>query len=112
VAQIHGVKSYGLYENGGGLRRWSLDDIREQIGLGRPVVVQVRYRSLPGRGNAYYFGDHYLLVTGVVEGGFLYNDPLNSDGLGWDRVMSADRLKTAMDASDRRYAYAAFAVGR
>ena len=76
------------------------------------MIVQVRYRSLPGRGGAYYFGDHYILVTGVVGDGFLYNDPIDIDGLGWDRVMSADRLRTAMDASDRRYAFSAFAVSR
>jgi hypothetical protein len=76
------------------------------------VVVQVRYRSLPGRGGVYYFGDHYILVTGVVADGFLYNDPIDVDGLGWDRVMSGDRLHTAMDASDRRYAFTAFAVSR
>jgi hypothetical protein len=75
------------------------------------VVVQVRYRSLPGRGGAYYYGDHYLLVTGVVADGFLYNDPIDIDGIGWDRVISAERLRTAMNASDARYAYTAFGVG-
>jgi hypothetical protein len=111
VAQQQGLSVAGLYD-GGGVHRWSLDDIRAQVQQGHPVVVQVRYRSLPGRGGAYYFGDHYILVTGVVTAGFLYNDPMDIDGVGWDRVISADRLRTAMNASDQRYAYAAFAVGR
>jgi LysM repeat protein len=111
VVQQQGLSVLGLYD-GGGLHRWSLDDIRAQIGRGHPVVVQVRYRSLPGRANVFYFGDHYILVTGVVSQGFLYNDPMNVDGIGWDRVMSADRLRAAMNASDARYAYAAFAVAR
>jgi LysM repeat protein len=111
VAQQQGLSVVGLYD-GGGVHRWSLDDLRAQVQQGHPVVVQVRYRSLPGRGGAYYFGDHYILVTGVVNAGFLYNDPLDIDGLGWDRVISADRLRTAMNASDQRYAYAAFGVGR
>ena len=111
VAQQQGLSVAGLYD-GGGIHRWSLDDVRAQVQQGHPVVVQVRYRSLPGRGGAYYFGDHYILVTGVVTAGFLYNDPMDIDGIGWDRVMSADRLRTAMNASDQRYAYAAFAVGR
>jgi hypothetical protein len=76
------------------------------------VVVQVRYRSLPGRGGSYYYGDHYIVVLGIVPDGFLYNDPIDFDGIGWDRIISAERLRTAMDASDQRYAYAAFAVGR
>ena len=74
--------------------------------------MQVRYRSLPGRGGAYYFGDHYILVTGVVGDGFLYNDPIDIDGLGWDRVISGSSLRLAMNASDQRYAYSAVAVGR
>jgi hypothetical protein len=78
---------------------------------GHPVVVQVRYRSLPGRGGVYYFGDHYILVTGVVGDGFLYNDPIDVDGLGWDRVISGATLNTAMNASDARYAHSAVAIG-
>jgi uncharacterized protein YvpB len=111
VAQQHGLSVAGLYD-GGGVHRWSLDELRAQVAQGHPVVVQVRYRSLPGRGGAYYYGDHYIVVTGVVKAGFLYNDPMDVDGVGWDRVISADRLRTAMNASDQRYAYAAFAVSR
>jgi LysM repeat protein len=111
VAQQQGLSVAGLYD-GAGIHRWSLDDLRAQVRLGHPVVVQVRYRSLPGRGGAYYYGDHYILVTGAVNAGFLYNDPMDFDGVGWDRVISAERLRTAMNASDQRYAYAAFAVGR
>jgi hypothetical protein len=101
-----------LRDGSGGLRRWGLDDIRAHIGQGHPVIAQVRYRSLPGRGGAYYFGDHYILVTGVVGDGFLYNDPIDVDGLGWDRVISGATLRVAMNASDQRYAYSAVAVGR
>ena len=113
VVERHGLSSLDLYAaGGGGLYHWTLDDIRAHVQQGHPVVVQVRYRSLPGRGGVYYFGDHYIVITGVVPDGFLYNDPIDIDGLGWDRVMSGDRLRTAMDASDRRYAYSAFAVAR
>ncbi|HEY3061192.1 MAG TPA: LysM peptidoglycan-binding domain-containing protein [Chloroflexota bacterium] len=111
VVENHGLDAQDLYA-GGGIHRWSLDEIRAHVQARHPVIVQVRYRSLPGRGGVYYFGDHYILVTGVVGDGFLYNDPIDIDGLGWDRVMSADRLRTAMDASDRRYAFSAFAVSR
>jgi LysM repeat protein len=112
VVSQHGLSALDLRDEAGGLNRWSVDDIRAHVRLGQPVIVQVRYRSLPGRGGAYYFGDHYILVTGVVGDAFLYNDPIDVDGLGWDRVISAATLHVAMNASDQRYAYTAVAVGR
>jgi LysM repeat protein len=112
VVQQNGLSALDLRDESGALRRWGLDDIRTQLHQGHPVIVQVRYRSLPGRGGAYYFGDHYILVTGVVGDGFLYNDPIDIDGLGWDRVISGATLRVAMNASDQRYAYTAVAVSR
>jgi hypothetical protein len=112
VVADHGLSALDLRDDSGALRRWSLDDIREHVHSGEPVIVQVRYRSLPGRGGAYYFGDHYILVTGVVGDGFLYNDPIDIDGLGWDRVISGAALRAAMNASATQYAYTAVAVGR
>jgi LysM repeat protein len=112
VVQQHGLTAMDLRDGAGEIRRWGLDDIRAHLQQGHPVIVQVRYRSLPGRGRAYYLGDHYILVTGVLGDGFLYNDPLDVDGLGWDRVISGATLRVAMNASDQRYAFAAVAVGR
>jgi LysM repeat protein len=112
VVEQNGLSALDLRDDSGGLRRWSLDDIRGHVRQGHPVIVQVRYRSLPGRGGVYYFGDHYILVTGVVGDGFLYNDPIDIDGLGWDRVISGAALGVAMNASDQQYAYSAVAVGR
>ena len=66
--------------------------------------------QLPGRGRTAYYGDHYIVVTGAIPGGFLYNDPIDYDGLGWDRAIGEDALSIAMDASDTRYRYSAFAV--
>jgi hypothetical protein len=113
VVQQNGLSANDLRDEAGQLRRWGLDDIRAHIQRGQPVIVQVRYRSLPGRGGAYYFGDHYILVTGLVGDGFLYNDPIDIDGRpGWDRTISGAALGVAMNASDQRYAYTAVAVGR
>lgn len=112
VVQENGLSAMDLHDGAGALRRWGLDDIRAHIQQGHPVIVQVRYRSLPGRGGAYYFGDHYIVVTGAVGDGFLYNDPIDIDGLGWDRAISGATLRAAMNASDPRYAYTAVAVGR
>jgi LysM repeat protein len=112
VVEQNGLSAVDLRDDSGALHRWSLDDVRDQIQQAHPVIVQVRYRSLPGRGGAYYFGDHYILVTGVVGDGFLYNDPIDVDGLGWDRVISGATLNVAMNASAGGYAHTAFGVGR
>jgi hypothetical protein len=110
VAQQHGLQALDLRGDDGSINHWSLDDLRAHVQQEQPVIVQVRYRNLPGRGGAYYFGDHYILVTGIVGDGFLYNDPINVDGLGWDRVISGAALDKAMNASDGRYSHAAVAI--
>jgi hypothetical protein len=111
VVEKHGLTTLDLRQ-GDQIRRWSLDDVRAHLRQKRPIVVQVRYRSLPGREGSAYLGDHYIVLTGLLDDGFLYNDPIDFDGPGWDRVISGERLGQAMDATDRRYARAAFAVSR
>jgi LysM repeat protein len=111
VAQSYGVRPVGL-SSGNGIARWSLDDLRDQLRAGHPVIVQVRFRALPGRARVAYYGDHYIILTGLSGENFLYNDPLPSDGPGANRIMTPGQLHTAMNASDRRFAYAAFALTR
>jgi uncharacterized protein YvpB len=111
VAEGYGVHAAGLY-NGDKLRRWSVADVRDQLERGRPVIAQVSYKVLPDREGSLYWGDHYIVLTGLVGDMFLYNDPIDSDGVGYDRIMSAETLNLAMNASDRRYSYAAFALAR
>jgi hypothetical protein len=109
VAQSYGVRTPGLFA-GSRLRRWTIPDIREHVQAGHPVIVQVRYRALPGREDFPYFGDHYIVITGLAGDDFLYNDSIDSDGVGYDRIMPGQQLWRAMNTSDRRYTYAAFAV--
>jgi hypothetical protein len=59
-----------------------------------------------------YFGDHYIIITGVMADGYLYNDAIDADGVGYDRLISADGLARAMTTSDRRYTAAGFALAR
>jgi hypothetical protein len=117
VAQQHGLKTFGLYElDWSTLRRWSIDDVRQEVRRGHPVILQVRYRALPRRANADYEGDHYIVVTGLLGDSFLYNDPIGGTpehhGPGYDRVMTAAELRRAMNASDETYAYTGFALSR
>jgi LysM repeat protein len=111
VASSHGAQPIGLFD-ASGIAKWSLEDIREQLRAGRPVIVQVRFRALPGRAGVRYFADHYIILTGLSGESFLYNDPLDSDGPGANRLLTGAQLASAMNASDRRYAYAGFALAR
>ncbi|HYY89680.1 MAG TPA: C39 family peptidase [Chloroflexota bacterium] len=114
VAEANGVKTFGLFADAAETRlhRWSLDDVRQSVRAGRPVVVQVVYRGLPKRQDSPYRGDHYIVVTGLVGDDFLYNDPIGGpvEGPGWDRVMSPVQLERAMNASDTPFTHTAFAV--
>jgi len=111
VAASYGARPIGLFD-GNRIAKWSLEDVREQLRAGRPVIAQVRFRALPGRAGVRYFNDHYIILTGLSGESFLYNDPVDSDGPGADRLLTAAQLEAAMNASDQRYAYAAFALSR
>lgn len=117
VAQNYGLQTRGLYEgDGAGLHQWTVDEIRDSVRQNNPVVVQVVYRGLPGREDSAYYGDHYIIITGLIGDDFLYNDPIGGvaahEGPGYDRLMTASQLRRAMRASDSGYSYTAFSVGR
>jgi hypothetical protein len=107
ATEQHGLKTLGLTGDDGKLRRWSLDDVRAALRAGHPVLPQVMYRQLPGREDVPYWGDHYIVVTGIAGDFFLYNDPID-DGPGYGRLIHADQLRRAMAASD--FPFAAFAT--
>jgi LysM repeat protein len=111
VAESLGLRTLNMYD-GDQINRWTNDEIRDHLRQGQPVIAQVYYRRLPGNEGVAYYADHYVVITGILDDGFLYNDPINHDGPGWDRVISGERLRSAMDASDARYKYAAFATAR
>ena len=107
ATEQHGLRTLGLTGADGKLRRWSLDDVRAALQAGHPVLPQVMYRQLPGREDVPYWGDHYIVVTGIAGDFFLYNDPLDN-GPGYGRLIHADQLRRAMSASD--FPFAAFAT--
>ena len=110
LAEANGLPTYGLRGDKDSLRRWTVDDIRAQLRAGRVVIPQVMYRFLPGRGTSPYWGDHYIVLTGILGDRFIYNDSIDSDGNGYGRVITAEALEKAMAASD--FPHAAFAAGR
>lgn len=117
VARQNGLSVNGLYDaDGASLRRWTVEDVRAAVQSHQPVILQVYYRALPGRSDSGYYGDHYIIVTGLVGDDFLYNDPIGGavarETPGFDRLISPAGLQRAMHASDTPYAYSAFSLSR
>jgi hypothetical protein len=102
-----GLRASGLQESNGTLAKWSIPEIRDVLRAGQPVLPQVMYRHLPGREDAPYWGDHYIVITGILGDAFIYNDPID-DGPGYGRLIHAEQLRRAMAASD--FPMAAFAT--
>ena len=98
VAEDLGITTVGLYEEGDRFRSWSMDDIRDQLRQGRPVMSLVRLYLMPGYEGIGARWGHYVLVTGIAEdGGFFYSDPLQTDpAFGTTRVVSPAQLERAM----------------
>lgn len=112
VAEARGAKTYNLRDDPESFHRWTLDEIRQQLREGRVVIPQVKFRLLPGRGKAPYGGDHYIVIAGLSGNDFIYNDPIDSDGRGYGRLITAEQLEQAMSSATAEYARTAFAVGR
>jgi hypothetical protein len=116
VARTDGVQPRGLYDADGTYHHWTTDEIRTSLLNKQPVIVQVVYRGLPGREDSGYYGDHYIIITGLLGDQFIYNDPIGGPEAhefpGYDRLMNATQLQHAMRASDTPYAFAGFALSR
>lgn len=112
IAEARGAKTFGLRDEPESFHRWSLDEIRQQLRQERVVIPQVKFRLLPGRSKSQYWGDHYIVIVGLAGNNFVYNDPVDSDGRGYGRLISAEALEQAMAGATGQFARAAFAVGR
>jgi hypothetical protein len=100
VAEDFELPTHGLYDSSGRFRSWSINEMRAQLQVGRPVMSLVRLYLLPGyEGSGTRWG-HYILLTGLTEDGFFYSDPLKTDPAagrgGW---ISSDQLSAAMGNS-------------
>ena len=104
VGETYGLHANGLWQREGSridrLHEWPAADLRSQIRLGRPVLVEVRYRLLPRHSGSNAPDDHYIVVHGIVGDDFVYSDPLGRDGVGPDEVISEGDLLLAMSRAD------------
>lgn len=112
VVEQYGLRTSGLWRTEGafrvdGPREWTLDDLRREVRAGRPVIVQVHFRSLPGRAGSPFRGDHYVVVHGAVGDELVYSDPMDRDGGGPAQRIAPEALERAMaQASVPRAAFA------
>ena len=66
----------GPYNARGGYLQWTLADLVAQVEQGRPPILLVHYRSLPGHEEDEWFGDHYIVFLGLTgDGRVVYHDP-------------------------------------
>jgi len=109
VAELFGARSLDLYQ-GRSFRRWSVEDLRGHLRERHPVIVELRFRQMPGRSQSETWDDHYVVITGVLEDHFIYNDSVDTDGPGYARIMTEGDLMRAWARSD--FPFAAFAVAQ
>jgi len=103
VAADYGLEPRGLYQRPDGsyakdgFARWTVEDIRDEVLAGRPVIPLVKFRLLPGHEDSPFRADHYVVIYGVDGDSFLYHDPIyDSQWEGGARWMSAETLAAAM----------------
>ena len=95
AAKVNGVSNEGL-SAGNGYRSWSIDDLKNELSQGRPVILLVRYWDLPGHGQSGYAGDHYIVARGFDQNGNLvFNDPASYNAAGAGQIMTPAQLTRA-----------------
>ncbi len=104
VAQRTGLHPVGLS------KRWTLDEVRQSLAQGRPVITLTRYADLPGNGRADPGTNHYIVLSGLAGDQFIYNDPAYSQGSGRGLLIPADTLARAWANSDVPGQAVAFAL--
>lgn len=107
VVREHGLSPNGLYQ-GEWIRQWSLDEVRQEVMQGRPVVAQVRLDLLPNHGYIPIAIDHYITIVGLSGEDFLFNDSAQRGWEGYQQLMTPQQFKRTWGASD--FPFAGFSV--
>jgi hypothetical protein len=84
----------GLLAHSAPAPQWTIDDVRQSLDLGRPVVALVDGRGLPGHPPDEAASDQPVLLIGTTADGLVYNDPTFSSSLGYGlEISERDFLK-------------------
>jgi LysM repeat protein len=96
AAQKRGFSTPGLFDGMGGYKQWTFEDLTARLAEGRPVMVLVRFWSLPGHEEKGWYGDHYIIILGSnANGEVAYHDPAWRSEEGAYRVMSKEQFERA-----------------
>ena len=112
AAKVHGFSAKGLYGGPKKYRKWTIDELVQEVQQGRPVMLLVRYRSLPGHESQGWAGDHYIVFLGLNSNGdVIYHDSaFRGTSQGAYRTMSKDRLLRAWGNTSVGIAYSAMSL--
>ena len=96
IAREAGLSTFGTSS---GFQNWTIEDIREQVRAGHPVITLTKYRFLPGRFGSTTDFDHYIVITGLVGEDFVYNDGAYSTEFGYNLIITPAQLQGAWAAT-------------
>jgi LysM repeat protein len=94
IAKIHGVETFA--GDGAASVGWGPERIRKHLGEGHTVIVLARLAYLPGYKPTSQI-DHYIVLIGATQTGYLYNDPGLSNGA--QRTIGERQLQLAQRSS-------------
>jgi len=100
IVQQHGLVAVGPYE-GSDFKRWTAEEVREQLRQGNAFIPQLHLASLSGHEDKDPYVDHYIVIYGLLGGGFVYADsafPASTLEGGY-RFISEERLLEAWQNS-------------
>ncbi len=76
MAWRHDFPVNGPMDGNGNYRQWFLEELDAESRMGRPSILLVHYRSMPGHEQAAWWGDHYVVFLGLTANGdVIYHDP-------------------------------------
>ncbi|MGH2545147.1 MAG: C39 family peptidase, partial [Ardenticatenaceae bacterium] len=79
-------------------RKVSRELVEKELLRDQPVILQVAYARLPQRYDPLYSGDHFVLVHGMDEDAFYYDDPYYPNATGADLGIAKEGLMQAVYA--------------
>ncbi|MCC6175548.1 MAG: C39 family peptidase [Chloroflexi bacterium] len=89
IASEAGLNVFGVS------RRWAVEDVREHVRAGQPVITLTKYRRLPGHFGSTTDFDHYIVITGLAGEDFVYNDAAYASEYGYNLLISPAELQRA-----------------
>ncbi|MCC6176253.1 MAG: C39 family peptidase [Chloroflexi bacterium] len=111
VGERAGLNAVDLFR-GARFNEWTVEQVREMIRRGYPVVTLVQGAVLPGGTPPGVARERYITIVGIDGDDFIYNDPAYPDeGSGADRRINSRTLEQAWLAASTPRLAAGFSLG-